>query len=213
MNFKAYTLHVAILLSCLMSESLFAEDSFSSVIARMKPKTAVRISYQETRFLDLLDAPWHGSGYMYAMTPDIMVKEQTEPVRELAGASGQQMFYYDPVNDIRHQQDIADDDPISLNVVVFKALVNGDQALLEKMYQIDFFSGLKVWRLTLTAKNKQARESLAKVEISGLPEQPADKIIVYQADGDYSEFVLKPDGSGEDIQAEVIQLYQLLKRD
>ncbi len=210
---KASALWVAILLSCLMPESLFAEDTFSTVIARMKPETAVRLSYQETRFLGLLDAPWQGSGYMYAMTPDIMVKEQTKPVREIAGASGQQMYYFDPVNNIRHQQTIAEDDPISLNVVVFKALVNGDQALLEKMYQIDFFSGLKVWRLTLTAKSKLARESLAKVEISGLPEQPADKIIVYQADGDYSEFVLKQDGTGEVIQDEVTRLYQQLKED
>ena len=202
---------MGLVFSVLVSESLYAEDTLTTVMARMRPETAVRIRYHETRFLDLIDKPWHGAGYMYALAPDIMVKEQTEPVREIAGASGNLMFYYDPVNDIRHQQVMADDDPISLNVLVFKALVNGDQALLEKIYQIDFFSGLKLWRLTLAAKSKRVRESLAKIVISGLPEQLANKIVVYQTDGDYSEFVLKPDGSGEEIRAEVTRLYKQLR--
>ena len=203
MHCKHRTRLLGLVFSVLVSESLYAEDTLATVMARMRPETAVRISYHETRFLGLMDEPWHGSGYMYARAPDIMVKEQTEPVREIAGASANRMFYYDPVNDIRHQQVMADDDPISLNVLVFKALVNGDQVLLEKMYQIDFFAGQKLWRLTLSPKSKLARESLAKVVISGLPERIAIKIIVYQADGDYNVFVHKHVGSGEEIRAEV----------
>ena len=65
----------------LTANDLVAEDSVSSLMHRMKSQTAVKISYQETRILELMEQPWQGSGYMYSMPPDLMIREQLQPQR------------------------------------------------------------------------------------------------------------------------------------
>ncbi len=207
--------HSKIILSLLLvcSFKTAAEDSLSAVMARMKPDTAVRIRYRETRYMDLLAEPWEGAGYFYARPPDLMLKEQFHPSREIMGASGSRIYYYDPANNVRHQGVIEQDDPVSLNLSAFKALVNGDKALLKALYKIEFCSKPEQWILTLKAKDPTVDESLDKIVISGLSDQPANKIEVIQLDGDRTLFSIKKDGQGKEIEAAVAQINGELQRD
>ena len=129
-----------ILAAFAFTESVLSEETLTSVMQRMKPESAIKIAYQEIRYLELMEQPWKASGYLYALAPDVLIKEQQIPVREIMGASDDKMFYYDPVNDVRHRGVMTGDDPVSLNVAAFKALLTGDLQLLEKMYQIAFSS-------------------------------------------------------------------------
>lgn len=190
-----------------------AEDSLSSVMARMKPETAVRIRYQETRQMDLLAEPWRGAGYFYAKPPDLMLKEQFHPAREIMGANGSRMYFYDPANDVRHQGVLYENDPVGLNISAFKSLVNGDKELMARLYSIEFCSKPEKWILTLKPKDSSIDESLEKIQISGLPEQPANKIEVILVDGDRTEYTLKQDGQGKEIEAAVAQITSELQRE
>ena len=163
--------------------------------------------------MDLLAEPWRGSGYFYAMPPDLMLKEQFHPGREIMGASGNKMYYYDPSGNVRHQGVMEKDDPVSLNISAFKGLVNGDKELLTTLYRIEFCSSPEQWVLTLKAKDPSIDESLEKIEITGLPEQAANKIEVFKVDGDHTVFSLKQDGQGEAIEATVKQINGELQRD
>ena len=163
--------------------------------------------------MDLLDQPWRGSGYFYAMPPDLMLKEQFHPVREIMGASGSDMYYYDPGSNVRHHGVLEKDDPVSLNISAFKGLVNGDKELLTTLYRIEFCSSPEQWMLTLKAKDQTIDESLEKIEITGLPEQAANQIEVFKVDGDHTVFTLKQDGQGEEIEATVKQISGELQRD
>ena len=105
----------------------YAKDSLTTVMQRMESETAVKIAYQETRVLELMDQPWKGSGFMYSMPPDLMIREQLQPQRLLMAVKGDKMLYYDPGSDVRHQGDMDEDNPLSLNIAVFKALINADE--------------------------------------------------------------------------------------
>lgn len=202
---------VSIGLYYLFTAVVWAEDSLDSVMQRMEPAVAVRVQYQETRFMSLLAQPWQGSGYMYALPPDTLVKEQLQPARELMGADDKRLYYYDPVKNVRHQGRIQDDDPVSVNVLAFKALMNGDRALLQKRYHIEFGAFPEYWVLTLKPRDETAGEVLERIEVSGFAGEAANKVNVFMADGDYSEFVLSKDASGEQVRDAVLQRIQELQ--
>ena len=197
----------------LMQGIVCAKDSLATVMARMKPATAVRIKYQEIRHLELMAEPWHGSGYMYAMTPDIMVKEQLHPVREVMGAAGDEMYYYDPAKDVRYQAEIEKDDPLGLQVAALQALLHGDQHLLNEMYQIEFITKPGQWILLLRSESASEGKSLSRLLVTGLPGAAANEIKVFQADGDHNDYTLEKDAEGKEIESIVKQLYKEMKGD
>jgi hypothetical protein len=206
-NLKSCIFRLPLIL-VLAGNSSRADDSLSALMQRMKSDTAVSIAYQETRKLELMDQPWRGSGYMYSLPPDIMIKEQLKPERVLMGIQGDKLFYFEPLNNVRHQGGIEEDNPLILNIAVFKALMNADKAFLQKIYRVDFSTKPQGWLMTL--KPKQDTESGFIISISGLPQQWADTIKVRQADGDVSEFSLRKEAAGDEIKSTVNRLYREL---
>ena len=206
MGRKAWSLLLVFSLYLFLGEPAYADESLAEVMARMKPDSAVKIHYRETRYLELLDKPWQGSGYLYVLSPDVLIKEQWYPQRQIMGASGWDLFYFDPFNDVRHHGEMQTDDPVSFHVLAFKALMNGDRELLQEFYQLEFNSDPVRWTLTLTAKQPSAQNTLAKIVITGAPGQVANNIKVFQADGDRSEFVLAREAEGEKLQTKVARL-------
>lgn len=209
--------HILISLMLLVITSVpvddcYADGSISAFMQRMKSKEAVKIAYQEKRILELLDRPWQGSGYMYSMPPYIMLKEQLLPERLLMGISGNRIFYFDPGHNLRHQGELGEGDPVTLNIAVFKALMNADEKLLNSIYYVKFASGgAGAWEMTLSDRNDQS--SVFNIVISGLPGQQADRVAIKQADGDRIEYQLKKEASGHEISATVSRLYRDLLGD
>ena len=202
-------LRFAAFIFCLNITTAQAEATLSSVMAGMKSTTATRISYQETRTLELMDEPWEGSGYMYSLPPDTMVKEQLLPKRVVMGIKGDQLFYFDQENDIHYQGELKEDDPMSLNIAIFKALVNADEVLLNKLYKIDFSHQSVGWKMILTPK--KATASGFSTQVAGKSINQIDTIKIQQADGDSSDFILKKDASGERVKNIATRLYQELR--
>lgn len=191
-----------------ISNLSFSEDSVSALMQQLQSDEAIKMAYQEIRTLELIDRPWHGSGFMYSIAPDLMIREQLKPQRLLMGIKGNKMFYFDPENKIRHQGELNEDNPLSLNIAVFKALITTDEALLNRLYIIDFSEQAERWLMTL--KSKQESESGFNIVVSGLKGGMADTIITEQADGDLSEFLLQPIATGTDVRKRVGMLYKEL---
>jgi len=195
-------------LVALFADEVFAENPLSALMQSMKSDTAVRMAYQETRTLELMEKPWKGSGYLYSLPPDLMVKEQVQPERVLMAIKGDKMFYFEPANKVRHQGEISEDNPLSLNVGVFKALINADEALLHRLYQVEFHARTRDWAMILTPK--QDTRSGFSILISGLAQHQPDTIKVRQSDGDLSEFSMQKEAAGTEVKAAVERLYHEL---
>ena len=203
----------AIVLCCCLipvvsAQSPVIQDTLTSVLARMRPQQAVKIYYQEKRFIALLTEPWQGSGYIYAALPHSMVKEQWYPQRELMGAHAEMLLYFDPFAKVRHQMTLTMNDPMGLYITAFKAMLTGDQALLQKFFEIEFKAAdaqNKNWSLLLKAK-KTAHQSLTQVSISGPAGKEASSMSFYMQDGDRTEFSFQKQTEGSQPQLKIKQL-------
>ncbi len=186
-----------------MDSTAYAQATLESVLARMKPQTVIKIHYRETRFLDLLDQPWKGSGYFYVF-PDGMIKEQWYPQRQVMAVKANKLYYFDPFADVRYQGEM--EDVSGGQAIAFKGLMAGDVKLLQKYFQIEFQNQKKTWILTLIPKQSELAEQLSRIIISGTVNQPVNKIEVFLTDGDRHVMQLKTEEQGNQLNTKVEQL-------
>jgi hypothetical protein len=195
------------------AEPSITQDTIESVLARMRPQLAVKIHYQETRFLALLSEPWQGSGYFYAALPDRMVKEQWYPQRELMGAKAELLLYFDPFADVRHQMEFSTDNPVSAQISAFKAMLTGDLKLMQAYFDIEFILPAQPadgWQLILKAK-RLSKDTSPKIAISGRVGEGANQLTIYQADGDRTEYTFQKQAEGALPQTKITQLLHELQ--
>jgi len=193
----------------LISSISIADETLSSLMNKLKSNSAIQMSYKETRTLELMDEPWLGSGNLYSMPPDIMIREQLLPKRLLMGVVGNKMFYFDPENNKRYADEFDDDSPRTLSIAVFKALVNADEKLLHRLYNVKFSSSKKTWEMNLTPKKNE--DSTLSINILGLASQPASKFQITQEEGEISEFDLQKKAQGADVKKIIQQLSKTLQ--
>lgn len=186
------------------------DDTLQSVMARMKPESAIAIDYQETRYMSMMSDKWTGSGCFYALLPDIMIKEQFSPVKELMGIKGKELYYFNQQSGQKHQAELTEQESQIAYIDVFKGLMNGDLQSLKLLYDIEFAKHPTGWKITLTPKKNNDSEDGFKVIMQGPPEQVANKLELIMADGDHTEFLLGPASSGEAIKLKTMKLFDLL---
>ncbi len=189
----------------------FAQESIDSVMARMKPDIAVQIAYQETRYMGLFDDDWHGSGYLYAEIPDVMLKQQLKPEVEMMAAQGSQLTYLKPATQTFHQLQIDESNPMMASLSAFKGMMTGNLVYLRQLYDLKFIASEHSWTLEMSAKDHEPNEAPIKIIMQGLNAQAASKMAVILPDGDRSSYVLSQPQQGLAIKAKLAALLQSLK--
>ncbi len=179
---------------------------------RMKPQTAVKTSYQETRYMGLFDDDWQGSGFLYAATPDTMLKQQLKPDVELMAAVGRQLTYHKPATEVYHQLQLDESNAMMSSLVAFKAMLTGNLVTLRQRYTLKFISAESSWTLEMIAKEHEPDEEPIKIIMQGLTEQAANKMTVELPDGDRSLYVLSQPQQGDSIKQAMLDLMQSLNR-
>ena len=201
--------YLLVMSSFLVVDLSVADEALSLLMDKLKSKSAIQMSYKESREMELMDKPWQGSGNLYSMPPDIMIREQLHPKRLLMGIIGNNMFYFDPKNETRYQDEFDDEDPKTLSIAVFKALVNADEKLLYRLYKVEFASSEKSWAMNL--KPKQNEDSTLSIIVSGLASQPANKFQITQEEGETSTFDLQKKAEGAAVKAIIKRLSKTLQ--
>jgi len=189
----------------------FAQESIESVMVRMKPDIAVKIAYQETRYMGLFDDEWHGSGYLYAEIPDVMLKQQLQPEIEIMAAQGSQLTYSKPATQTFHQLQIDESNPMMASLAAFKGLMTGNLVYLRQLYDLKFTSSELSWTLEMLAKDHEPEEDPIKIIMQGLSEQAANKMSVILPDGDRSSYELSQPQQGLLVKTKLVALLQSLK--
>lgn len=189
----------------------FAQESIENVMARMKPDIAVRIAYQETRYMGLFDEDWHGSGYLYAETPDVMLKQQLKPDVEVMAAQGRQLIYSKPATQTFHQLQIDESNPMMASLAAFKGMMTGNLIYLRQLYELKFKVTEQSWTLEMIAKEHEPDEAPVKIIMQGLNDQAAHEMLVILPDGDRSSYVLSDPQQGQLIKDKLAALLLTLK--
>ncbi|OQK16272.1 hypothetical protein AU255_14365 [Methyloprofundus sedimenti] len=194
-----------------LSLNCLAQDTIESVMARMKPELAVQIAYQETRYMGLFDEDWQGSGFLYAASPNTLLKQQLKPEIEMMAAEGRLLTYYKPVTQTFHQLQLDESNPMMASLVAFKAMLTGNLVSLRQQYLLKFITSKSSWKLEMTAKEYAEDEAPLKIIMQGLNEQAANNMEVILPDGDRSQYDLSQPQQGLEIQHNLLNLLQTLK--
>lgn len=204
-------------LLCCFSVPLQAEmqsqETLQSVLSRMRSQQAVKVHYQEQRYMAYLNEPWQGSGYLYAAAPFSMVKEQWYPQRELMGAHADNLLYFDPFSAVKHRMAFSGDEPVGRQIAAFKAMLTGDLNLLQQYFDIEFsIQGQAQRHWSIVLRNKQTQEPiLDKVLIKGPLGSMATAMEFFMLDGDRTVYTLQQQEQGPNIEKKLQRLLQELQ--
>ena len=199
------------LVLCGFSIGCLAQDTIETVMQRMKPEVAVQIAYQETRYMGLFDDDWQGSGYLYAATPNTMLKQQLKPDLEMMAAEGRQLIYHKPATQTYHRVQLDESNQMMASLVAFKAILTGNLITLRQLYRLKFSTSELSWKLEMIAKEHESDEAPLKIIMQGMNEQAANKMQVILPDGDRSSYELSQPQHGLAVQQHMQELLQALK--
>ena len=179
----------ALLLSLLMmAATAAAEDTLESVLATAAGQVNVAIEYSEVRHLQLLSEPWQAEGQMF-VTPNLFVIEQILPQRQLLTASKQRYRLFIPEKNIRRTGMLTS--PMAQKSFgLFRPLMSGDRAALEKAFDIAFRVEGQRWHIELKPK-RASTVYYKRIIVEGASGKPADQMKTELDDGDYSEWSFK----------------------
>ena len=186
------------------TSALFAQESINEVMERMKSTSAVSIAYRETRYLELFEKPVEASGTLYGMPPDLLIKEQRSPSREVLGVFADRYYYFNPTGEVRRTRAKDPEDPLNLHITAFQSLANGNLSLMYDVYDVAFVSEPDRWYLILTQKN--VPRSPVRITVSGPERQRADRMEIHEDNGDRSVYQLEKDGEGESVRGSIDRL-------
>jgi len=199
-------------LLCVFSSLSFAQETVETVIARMQAEGAVEIAYQETRYMGLFDEDWHGSGYLYAALPNILLKQQIQPDSETMAAEGEQLTYAKPAINAYHQLSMDENNPLMASLSAFKGIMTGNVDYLRQHFILKFLELESSWQLAMTAKYSDPEDEQAlKIIMQGANGQAAQQIEVLLPDGDRSLYILSQPQQGRAIKVKLNNLLHALK--
>ena len=187
----------------------WADDAvLSDVLMRIQQTGPAKYQYQETRQMELLDAPVQAQGYMLTDAEGTLVKLQLQPSRVIMAIAGQSMFYWDPAQHQRHSAPLASAGPAAQQIAVFRSILQGRIEELRAAYDFAAENHGKQWILRLTPKPDQGGSDSPNIEIAGDAEHQQRQIVIRQADGDSTEYLIS---KAADEQASEYTISRLLR--
>jgi hypothetical protein len=184
-----YLLFTALLLSPLCS----AADSSDTgkLLENFRQMAATGYAYQETRILDLVDAPAHSTGYLYSSAAGTLIKLQLSPERIIMAITATRMYYYNAAQGQRYSAPLDFAAPMAAQIGGFRAILQGRAAELSANYDIDIKQRGHLWTLHLNGKAPDNAGLV--IEVSGDETKPQRKIMIQQPDGEKTEYMMKPE--------------------
>ncbi|WNV04037.1 outer membrane lipoprotein carrier protein LolA [Candidatus Methylospira mobilis] len=162
----------------------------AKMLEHFRQMAASGYHYEETRVLELVEAPWHGSGYLLTDTDGTLVKLQLSPERIIMAITAQRMYYYAAAQGQRYSAPLDFSDPMIAQVGTLRAVLQGHTAELYADYDIAIDQRETEWLLRLTGKSSSNAGLL--LEVSGDDAKPQRKIMIRQPDGEKSEYRMLP---------------------
>lgn len=149
---------------------------------------AAEFRYQETRVLELVAEPWHGTGYLLSGADGSLVKLQLTPQRVVMAVAGGQMWYFDPGKNERHSASLDSDGTVQRQISAFRAILQGRTDELQTRFRLDGERKQGHWILRLAGKDP---ESSVFIEMSGEGQGAHRTLKIRDADGESTEYRLE----------------------
>lgn len=183
-----------------------ADDvTLSDVLQRLRQDGAAEFRYQETRTLELATTPWQGQGLMLSADDGSLVKLQQQPSRVIMAISADKMYYWDATQNQRHIAPLEHTGPAA-QILLFRNLLQGHVDELRASHDLSAELHDQHWSLRMTPKAELADDSAATIELSGEQNPRQRRLLIRQADGESSEYLLEKTTEGPESAASLQHL-------
>jgi hypothetical protein len=155
-------------------------------LARERPGKA---TFQERKFLALLDRPLESSGELTFTPPDRMEKRTLVPREERVTVDGERVTLERAGK--RHTLGLRETPAVAVLVESVRATLAGDLQALTRAYSAALDGSRERWRLTLRPLDPAAAKLVERIEIAG-ERARVTTVEIRQADGDRSVMTIAP---------------------
>lgn len=181
--------------------ALAGEPEAIALLRDLRPADgAAEFRYEETRVLELVAEPWHGSGFLLSGADGSLVKLQLSPQRVVMAVADGRMWYYDPAKDERHNASLDSDGAVQRQISAFRAILQGRAEELRTLYRLDAERKQGRWTLRLAGKEADA---VAAIEMSGEDRGPHRTLRIHDADGESTDYRLEKTAGGEAVETKL----------
>ncbi|HER34024.1 MAG: outer membrane lipoprotein carrier protein LolA [Halothiobacillaceae bacterium] len=161
------------LLACALASLLFsplAEAAQELSIERLAQALAARgpshAEYQQTRYLDMLDAPLESRGHLSYRPPDHLVQEQIAPTRQTLTLDGDELILQ--ADGRTRRLNLAESPELAAVATSLRAVLNGQIERLGADYEMTFRSfGEQEWGLELVPRSDPLAAHLDRITVRG----------------------------------------------
>ena len=148
-----------------------------------------RVSYHETKSIDILDSELEQWGFLTYVAPATVVREIRVPVDETYAIIGDTLVVSKEGEEERTDLDSVPH--LRAFIESFRATLSGDTERLEEHYHISFSGDGPAWMLELRPRSRRLSAIIEYVEFSGEAIR-VDRIRITEANGDWSLMTLTP---------------------
>jgi len=159
--------------------------TLEELMQRMSTTAGVVATFEERKYLALLEAPVESRGRLAFLPPGCLAWNVRSPGESSLLIEGPSVRFRDETSP--EPLDLSDNPVARYFVDGFMVLFNGDLEAMRKQYTLDFRSrGDEGWRLALTPRSARVRSLIASIVLTGRG-GPADRMEIREADGDRTE--------------------------
>jgi len=188
-----------LLMLLLAAGTAAAKETLESVLSRAAAQQNIRLDYREVRHMQLLNDPWQAEGRMFVSATAFVIEQQAPQPRIIA-ANRTRFWIFLPQKNIRHTGMLTT--PMAKKSFgLFKPIMRGDQAALDKEFNIAFSATEDQWELELLPK--QRNTAIKKISIQGRNDQPAYFMKTEMSDGDFTEWFFQTRPAGPAFEADL----------
>jgi hypothetical protein len=148
-----------------------------------------RATFQEKKFMALLDRPVESSGELAFTPPHTMEKRTLAPRAELVRVDRERVTL--ERGGKRHSIGLRENPAVAVLVESIRATLAGDLDAIVRAYSVAIEGAPTRWRLTLRPLDAAAAQIVERIDISGA-ESRVTTVEIRQADGDRSVMTVMP---------------------
>lgn len=192
-NFPRYARRLAGGLAGLLLVSYspcFAADAqLQQLMSLLGQRRHGEVSFVETDYLAILDRPVKSSGVLVYDAPDRLEKRTLKPKRESLVLQGDDLTAQRGHRTYHLQ--LSAYPQVAPLVDAVRDTLAGNEAALEKVFQVSLTGPLAGWKLRLVPLDPAVAKKISRIEISGARDQ-IRSVEIRQVDGDHSVMTLAP---------------------
>lgn len=199
------TRYLALLMWLIPISGICDDSKLDQVLGHFAQDQQGVFNYQETRHLELVSTPWHGEGLMLTASDGSLVKLQLQPERIIMAISGDNLYYWHPAQNQRHNMPISFGEDAARQILIFRQILQGQLSSLQQQYDLTADSDGQHWTLQLRPK-PSTEQLISAISISGNQQQR--QIVIQQSDGESSEYRIEKADPQITAQYSISQLLQ-----